>query len=258
MISTACKNEILIGFYINNQSKRKISENYGISRKTVSKYIDKYKDLQNSTNIKNDIRKILSKAPTYRVTNRKKPVLTDEIKSEIDSLLVQNFESINNGLNIKRITSKEIHSNLIKTGHSISYSSICKYIRLKNEIKSVFPYRQKSFKPENYNWFHNLIQGTFNSEYLYENLEGSITKETLDVLVKWINSGNRKSKNKAISVICFKKKYSIREISRFLIISRKTIRRYIESFQTDGVTGLSAKKKTEKKYENPDIIKQFF
>lgn len=258
MISIACKNEILIGFYINNLSRREISETLGVSRKTVSKYIDNYKDLSNSDNIKKDIRKVLSKAPTYKVEQRSCPSLTEEITREIDNQLIKDFESINKGLSTKKITSREIHSDLIRAGHSISYSTVCKYVRLKNEIETGFRNRKKSFKPDNFNWFHNLLHGAFNYEYLYEDFDGAIEKDTLDILTKWIISGNRKSKNKAISVICFRKKYSIREISRFLLISRKTVRKYIDNFQTKGLTGLSAKKEIEKKYENPEIIKHFF
>ena len=117
MISIACKNEILIGFYINNLSRREISETLGVSRKTVSKYIDNYKDLSNSDNIKKDIRKVLSKAPTYKVEQRSCPSLTEEITREIDNQLIKDFESINKGLSTKKITSREIHSDLIRAGH---------------------------------------------------------------------------------------------------------------------------------------------
>lgn len=258
MIALDCKNEILIRFFKNKESLRNISKKLGVNRITVSKYVHYNKVLLESTKIETDIRKILSIPPKYYQKGRKRFILTQEIKEEINKLLIQNHDSLNKKTSINELYNKEIHSILINKGYTIGYTTVCNYIRL-DRLKNISVIdNPKVFNHKNYTWFHNLIQGSFNSQFLFDLYSGSITLSNLDNLINWIKRGTRKERNKAVSILCFYRSYSIRTISKYLLISRKTIQKYIDAFQNEGILGLTTKKKKEKKYENLEIVKNFF
>ena len=123
------KNQILIKYYREGKNKKEISEELGISRKTVRRYIYEHEIQIKSNDLENHLEKGLSSKPQYNSLKRTKHALLNEVIEEINLCLKKNKEKINIGLRKQIMNNIDIHSYLIKKGYSASYSTVCNYIR---------------------------------------------------------------------------------------------------------------------------------
>ena len=123
------KNQILIKYYREGKDKTKISKELGITRKTVRRYINEHEAQIKSNDIINHLEQGLSSKPKYNSSNRPKRSLISEITEEINYCLKKNKEKINSGMRKQIMKNIDIHSYIIEKGYSISYSTVCNYIR---------------------------------------------------------------------------------------------------------------------------------
>jgi transposase len=143
------KQEIILNYYRNGYSLRKISRELGINRKTVTKYIKAYesqrKELE-STNGEPPIELIedLVKAPRYNSQNRGNRKLSPEIISEVEQLLEQNKQKRQQGQRKQQLKKIDIYELLKDKGFDIGYTSIC------NLVRELEQSHQEAFIRQNY------------------------------------------------------------------------------------------------------------
>jgi len=142
------KAEILIKYFREDKSQRRISDELNISRTTVKKYIDEFieksKELEDVSQENQDQSKIikliqeLTEAPKYDVSNRKRVKLTEEVKEEIDRLVDQNEKRKAGGKKKQLMKKIDIFEELVEKGYDIGYTTVCNYIRDTHEVKEAF------------------------------------------------------------------------------------------------------------------------
>jgi len=140
------KQEIIISYYRDGDSERKIARRLKISRTTVRRYLEEYKQAREAicSLEKPDGQLIdeLVKPPRYISENRDKRKLTPEITGEIDALLKLNKEKKSQGLHKQVLKKIDILDHLHDKGYDIGYTSVCEYISKKNNKKKEAYIRQ--------------------------------------------------------------------------------------------------------------------
>jgi len=131
------KQEIILNYYRNGSSIRKISRELGINRKTVTKYLNAYESQRKkleatSGDSQFEIIDDLVKAPRYNSQNRGKRKLNSEIVSEVKQLLKQNKQKRQQGQRKQQLKKIDIHELLKEQGYDIGYTSICNLV---NELE---------------------------------------------------------------------------------------------------------------------------
>lgn len=129
MIKMVEKQNVLHRYRVDGDSKRKISRDLQISRKTVDKVIREYEAALLSEDPDAQVERLLITPPRYDSRGRHSRVFTDEIKILIDKCLQENKTKRRNGLRKQCMFKCDIHEHLLDKGHIISYSSVCNYIR---------------------------------------------------------------------------------------------------------------------------------
>jgi len=127
------KTQILFFYYRDQKSERYISKKLKISRPTVHRYIKEHEKDIKSKDIENHLEQGLSFKPKYNSLNRPKRSLISEVIEEINYCLKKNKEKINSGMRKQVMKNIDIHSYVIEKGYSISYSTVCNYIREQNK-----------------------------------------------------------------------------------------------------------------------------
>lgn len=127
------KQEIILNYYRNGDSIRKISKDLGIHRKTVTRYIKSYdaqqKQITQGT-IKSKVELIddFITPPTYNTKTRIKRKLTLELISEVKHYLEQNKQKRQQGQRKQQFKKIDIYELLKEQGYDIGYSSICNLV----------------------------------------------------------------------------------------------------------------------------------
>ena len=138
MISMDIKQQILHYYRVDGLSLREIARKTGADRKTVTRLINAYEAA-----IKNDpesgVDDFLATKPKYKPRKYAPKVVKDNLSREIDKWLKENERRRNNGMRKQCLKCKDIHRELISRGFSVSYSSVCKYVRRKKDASSPRP-----------------------------------------------------------------------------------------------------------------------
>ncbi len=149
MIKLDQKAEILMKYFKEGISQRKIAKEMKVSRTTVKKYIDDYvtkleeiekATISNNTE-NNDTMNLIEEMvsiPKYDISNRKRIKLTDKIIEKIDELIEINEKNKSMGRHKQLMKKIDMHEKLIEEGFDISYTTICNYIRENFEKKEAF------------------------------------------------------------------------------------------------------------------------
>ena len=123
------KQEIILHSHREGKSQRRISHELQISRKTIRKYIEDYKNLQKgSMKPETVLSTYLSSPSVYHVGTRGKVRLTEEIQSAIDILLEANDKKIQQGMRKQILKKIDILQLLHEQGLEIGYTTVCNYI----------------------------------------------------------------------------------------------------------------------------------
>ncbi|WP_218775443.1 hypothetical protein [Mammaliicoccus sciuri] len=130
-------------------SRRYVSKELKINRRTVTKYCEEY--LKTKEQIALDPtdpckKESLTAIPTYNSSNRKLRKYTEEINKRIDELLdVDSEKSMKLGSHKQKLTTRSIHEILDSEGFNIAESTITPYVRRKIQkqreafIKQIYP-----------------------------------------------------------------------------------------------------------------------
>lgn len=143
------KQEIILSYYRNGDSIRKISRELGINRKTVTRYLNAYESQRkklDSTSGDTQVELLtdLVNPPHYNSQNRGKRKLSPEIVSEVKQLLDQNKQKRQQGQRKQQLKKIDIYDILTEQGYEIGYTSIC------NLVSEIEQSHQEAFIRQSY------------------------------------------------------------------------------------------------------------
>ena len=135
MINLLQKQELILKYYREGESQRRISKQTGISRKTIRKYINQYEkrraellDTQEGADNRALIEAIIE-APKYTVGERPKRKLTEEMVQKIQAYLDENEEKKKRGQGKQQKKPMDIYEALRAEDFDISYSTVLRTVR---------------------------------------------------------------------------------------------------------------------------------
>lgn len=134
MISMSQKQEVILRYFREGQSKKGIARDLGLDPKTVRKYIREHEAQRQALceadgSAVEQLVERLTEAPKYDSSGRMKKRLTEEICRKIDAYLEQNRVKRRSGRHKQVLKKIDIHECLLKAGHQIGYTTVCNYIR---------------------------------------------------------------------------------------------------------------------------------
>ena len=142
MLTMNTKQEIILRYYRQGHSQRKISRDLNICRKTVKKYLVAYEQQRNKDPPKegelSGLNNSITQAPKYDSTNRKKRRLTEEIAEQITNYLKSNQEKRKSGKRKQVLKKIDIWEALKGQGYQIGYTRVCNYIRSQQDVAESF------------------------------------------------------------------------------------------------------------------------
>ena len=144
MIKLNIKQSIILKYFRDGDSLRKISRDLTMDRRTVKKYVTDYGSKAKKLNdgqAENDIELIddIVKQPTYNSQNRSKRKLTFELVSEVKNYLESNRQKRQSGQRKQQLKKIDIYELLKEKGYNIGYTSVCNLIRdLEQEVGEAF------------------------------------------------------------------------------------------------------------------------
>ena len=145
MILLKQKQEILLMYLREGRSQREIARETGVDRKTIRKYIRAYEQKlselkkTNGSLDRGELIRELVEVPKYRVNNRKKRVMTEEIEQRIQDYLRENAEKRRQGVRKQQKKPMDIFEALKSEGFSVSYSTVLRTIRqLEKKAKEAY------------------------------------------------------------------------------------------------------------------------
>lgn len=126
----------IISVYDGTQSVRATAKQLGLNRKTVKRYVDQY--LRAASEGDESLTVYLKSEPVSKGsgTERVKRALTAEVRSQIEAFLKDNREKRARGDRKLCMKAIDMHQELLRRGYTVSYPSVCNYIRKHEGIES--------------------------------------------------------------------------------------------------------------------------
>jgi len=137
------KQAIILKHFREEKSIRKVAAETGISRPTVTKYVNAYKEAQNNLNHTREDNLVIIEEivnlPRYNSMNRKSRKFTFEMKEVVLGYLKENQQKIIRGQSKQQMKKIDIYEALLEQGYDISYSTLCEKINIfKERSKETF------------------------------------------------------------------------------------------------------------------------
>ena len=134
MISMNQKQEIILRYHRDGQSKKRIAREVGVDVKTVRQYLRSYSEglsaLEGAeASSIETIVSALTEPPKYDASNRGKIRLTQEVQEAINGYLRENALKRRSGRSKQVMKKIDIHEALKQGGYEIGYTTVCNYIR---------------------------------------------------------------------------------------------------------------------------------
>jgi len=132
MITMGLKQKIIFGYFTDGKSGRKLSEELGVHRKTVKRYVEEHKLLLSERALSGDIPDSgIIEPPRYRSVGRGRSALLPAVTARIDHFLELNRTRRKQGLHKQQMKRCDIHQALLDEGHQIGYTTVCNYVKEK-------------------------------------------------------------------------------------------------------------------------------
>ena len=138
------KQSVILGYFRDGKSARQLSKETGISRPTVTKYVDAYEQerslLESASGDKvEELIDDLVSPPVYDVSTREKRKQTLALVVRVSELLDANAVKLSRGQGKQQLKKVDIHEQLVSEGFDIGYTSVCNLVRdLKNAHRESF------------------------------------------------------------------------------------------------------------------------
>lgn len=148
MIRLGQKQLILQRYFIENCSIKEISREFEVARNTIRKYIREFSKQKEDILSGSDTYTIIEsmqEAPKYNSSNRKRTVVTDEIIAYVKGCLDENERKCFTGKAKLCQKCTDIHRELGKLGHAISYPTVVSLVR------ELTDKRREAFIKQHYN-----------------------------------------------------------------------------------------------------------
>lgn len=141
MKTLAEKQKIITEVILKGKSQRTVAQEMGISRNTVSKYVNEYEGAKRKLAVESEkgadteeIIEEIMKASKYVRINSYKPKMTQAIETYILEKIAINKERRRSGMRKQCMNIKDMHEELIEMGHNIGYTSVRNFVRKSEEI----------------------------------------------------------------------------------------------------------------------------
>lgn len=136
MLEVETNHQIILLYFREGVSIRKIAKRLNIHRDTVKARIDQYEQFKASPISDQDkpdslLNQYLKTGSVYNSATRKKRKLNDEIIAIIGKCIAENEVKWLDGRMKQRLKKIDIHEQILSAGHVISYSVVCDYIKTK-------------------------------------------------------------------------------------------------------------------------------
>ena len=152
MITMQIKQEIILRYYRQGHSQRKISRDMGICRKTVRRYIESYEKSKSSSG-ESGLSSTILQVPKYDSSKRQKRKLKTIIREKIDGYLEENRQKRQQGKRKQQLRKIDIFEALQAEGYEIGYTTVCNYIRTKEKQSATFIRQQyKAGEQGEFDW----------------------------------------------------------------------------------------------------------
>ena len=144
MLDVETNHQIILLYFKEGLSQRKIAQQLRISRKTIKARIAQYERFKSqSASADPDAiaatNKYLTTGPTYDSSNRTKRKLTQEIAAIIDACLQENEVKRLDGRKKQQLLKTDIHEQLLRAGYCIGYTTVSEYIRSRSaQVREAF------------------------------------------------------------------------------------------------------------------------
>lgn len=135
MIELIQKQNILIAYLREGRSQREIARMTGVDRKTIRKYINEYEKRMEELGKsqpgegRSEMIDAIVAEPKYRVGQRPKRKVTEEMEQRICSFLAENEERVKKGQHKQLRKPMDIYETLAEEGVDISYRTVLRTIR---------------------------------------------------------------------------------------------------------------------------------
>lgn len=136
MLEVETTHQIILLYFREGQSIRKIAKNLKLNRRTVAARIREYEQFKSSPISDQDkpqslLNHYLKTGSAYNSSTRTKRKLSEQIIAIIDKCLLENEAKRLDGRMKQRLKKIDIHELILNAGHVISYTIVCDYIRTK-------------------------------------------------------------------------------------------------------------------------------
>ena len=144
MLDVETNHQIILLYFREELSIRKIAKKFNISRAAVKARIVEYERFKNQpTNDQLDPislkSKYLNSGPAYDSSNRVKRRLSDEIIEVIEVCLKENETKRLEGRSKQQLRKVDIHEKILSAGYFIGYTTVSEYIRIrKSQVHEAF------------------------------------------------------------------------------------------------------------------------
>ncbi len=133
MLEVETNHQIILLYFREGYSLRKIAKQLKVHRDTVKRHIAQYEQFKSAPssdqdNPKSLLNQYLKAGHVYNSENRVKRKLTVDIVDIIEACLRENQQKRNDGRIKQQFRKIDIHEKVLGAGHSISYPVICAYI----------------------------------------------------------------------------------------------------------------------------------
>jgi transposase len=204
------------------------SEQSRMSTKTAKKYL---KNGKLPSELRND----------HYCKTHKNPF--DPIREEVLTLLKSKYN----------LSAKELFV-IIQEKHPRQFSEnqLRSFQRL---VKSLLATRRE----DDFVWMRKLLHGVLSCAEIHRQLHLDYHQESIEVLLKNINNGPIRCRNRAVAVLAYLSGITKKNIASFLLLNPKTVATYISHFKKGGVNTLFDFTKTKtKKSDDPTYKEAMF
>jgi len=137
MLDVETNHQIILLYFKEGLSQRKIAQQLKISRKTVKARVVEYERFKLQSASEDPVSvsataKYLTEGPAYDSSNRTKRKLTQEIADIIEACLQENEIKRLDGRKKQQLRKIDIHEQLLRAGYSIGYTTVSEYIRTRS------------------------------------------------------------------------------------------------------------------------------